>query len=49
MRWIFFKFQGIAELSTHKEGKIESEILNMEEVHWKILSLLGGQYENIYL
>jgi transposase len=49
MRWIFFNFQGITELSTQKEGKIESEVLNMEEVHWKILSIMGEQYENIYL
>jgi transposase len=45
----FFKFQGITELFTQKEGKVESEILNMEEVHWKILSLMGEEYENIYL
>jgi transposase len=49
MTWIFFNFQGITELCTQKEGKIESEILNMEEVHWKILSLMGEKYENIYL
>ena len=33
MAWIFFNFQGITELFTQKEGKVESEILNMEEVH----------------
>jgi transposase len=49
MRWIFFKFQGITELSTQNEGENVSEILNMEEVNWKILSLMGEQYENIYL
>ena len=49
MRWIFFNFQGITELITQKEEKIESEILNMEEIHWKILSLMGEKYENIYL
>ncbi|AKB52086.1 Mobile element protein [Methanosarcina barkeri str. Wiesmoor] len=49
MRWIFFKFQGITELITQKKGKTKSEILNMEEIHWKILSLMGGEYENIYL
>jgi transposase len=49
MRWIFFNFQEITELITQKEGEIESEILNMEEVHWKILSLMGEKYENIYL
>ena len=49
MRWIFFKFQGITELITQKKGKTKSEILNMEEIHWKILSLMGEKYENIYL
>lgn len=49
MRWIFFKFQGITELITQKKGKTKSEILNMEEIHWKILSLMGEEYENIYL
>jgi transposase len=49
MRWIFFNFQGITELITQKEGKTESEILNMEEIHWKILGLMGEKYENIYL
>ncbi len=34
---------------TQKEEEIESEILNMEEIHWKILSLMGKKYENIYL
>jgi len=49
MRWIFFTFQGITELITQKKGKTKSEILNMEEIHWKILSLMGEKYENIYL
>ena len=49
MRWIFFKFQGITELITQKKGKTKSEILNMEEIHWKILRLMGEEYENIYL
>lgn len=48
-RWIFFTFQGITELNTQNEGEIESEILNMEDIHWKILSLMGEKYENIYL
>ena len=49
MRWIFFKFQGITELYTQEEGKIVAEVLNMEEFHWKVLGLLGEEYENIYL
>lgn len=34
-----FQFREIKELISQKEGKIKSEILNMEEVHWTILSL----------
>jgi transposase len=44
-----FQFSRITELISQKKGEIESEILNMEEVHWKILSLMGEKYENIYL
>ena len=39
MRWIFFLFQGITELNTQNKEKIWSEILNMKDIHWKILSL----------
>ena len=49
MSWIFSNFQGITELTTQKEEKMESEILNMEEIHWTILSLMGEKYENISL
>jgi len=48
MRWVFFNFQGITELSTQKRGKMKSEILNMEKIHWKVLNLMGEQYLNIY-
>lgn len=49
MRWIFFLFQGVTELITQEEEEIESEILNMEEINWKVLSLMGEKCENIYL
>jgi transposase len=49
MRWIFFLFQGITELNTSNKGKIRSEILNMKDIHWKILSLMGEKCKNIYL
>jgi transposase len=49
MRWIFFKFQGITELITQEEDKMESEILNMEDENWNILRLMGEKCENIYL
>jgi hypothetical protein len=40
-------FTEIKEFISHKEGRIELEILNMEKVHWKILGLMGEKYENI--
>ena len=49
MRWIFFLFQGVTELYTKNKGKIRSEILNMEDVNWQILSLMGEKCKNIYL
>jgi len=54
MRWMFFKFQGITELITPKKGKVKSKILNMEEIHWKILSLMERNlkisiYNYVYL
>jgi transposase len=45
----FFKFREITELFTQKEGEIEAEVLNMEELHWKVLGLLGEENENMYL
>jgi hypothetical protein len=42
-------FQGVTELNTQNEGDIVSEIMNMEDVHWKILSLMGEKCKNIYL
>jgi|GEM_PF-2448715 len=32
-----------------KKERIESEILNMEEIHCKILSLMEEKYEEIHL
>ena len=54
MRLIFFKFPGITELITPKKGIIKSKILNMKEIHWKILSLMGRNmkisiYNYVYL
>jgi hypothetical protein len=49
MRWIFFLFQGVTELKTKNKGKMKSEILNMEDVNWKILSLMEEKCKNIYL
>jgi transposase len=46
---IFFKFQGITELFIQEEGEIVAEVLNIEEFHWKVLGLLGEEYENICL
>jgi len=46
---ILFKLQRITELLMQEEGEIVAEVLNIEEVHWKVLGLLGEEYENICL
>ncbi len=50
MRWIFQLFDGIHLLIELKNG-IERivGILNLKEIHRKILALLGANYEKMYL
>jgi transposase len=49
MRWIFFLFEGVTKLNTQNEGKVKSEIVNMEDVHWNILCFMGKKCKKIYL
>ena len=44
-----FLISGVTEFITPEEEEIESEILKMEEIHWKVLSLMEEKCENIYL
>ena len=49
MRRIFQMFEGIELLEVHDEGDIRILLLNMKEVHRKILILMGEPYEKMYL
>jgi len=44
-----FLISGVTEFITPEEEEIESEILKMEEIHWKVLSLMEEKCENTYL
>ncbi|AKB55935.1 Mobile element protein [Methanosarcina barkeri MS] len=44
-----FQVSGDYRTYNSEKGKVKSKILNMEEIHWKILSLMVEKYENIYL
>jgi transposase len=46
---IYSIVQRVTELNTENEGNIESEMMNLEDVNWKILSLMGEKCKNIYL
>ena len=49
MRRVFQMFEGIHLLEINKNGEFISLILNMKDIHKKILALLGESYEKIYL
>jgi len=44
-----FLISGVAKFITPTEEEIESEILKMEEIHWKVLSFMEEKCENTYL
>lgn len=44
-----FLISGVTEFITPEEEEIESEILKMEEIHWKVLSFMEEKCENTYL
>lgn len=48
MRWVFFMFRRVRELSLRIDGKIVTRVLNMDETIRKILGLLGTEYEKYY-
>ena len=49
MRRIFQMFEGIELLEVHDEGSVRVLLLNMKDVHRKILTLMGEPYEKMYL
>lgn len=41
MRWVFFLFRGITELTILLEGNVEKRVANMNDELWDILSIIG--------
>ena len=48
MRMIFEKFEGVELLIIYDDGKRSERVLNIKEVHKKILAFMGPEYEKIY-
>ncbi|WP_409199181.1 IS1634 family transposase [Methanospirillum lacunae] len=48
MRWVFFLFRRVRELSLKIEGKVVTKVLNLDETIRKIVKQLGPEYEKYY-
>ena len=48
MRWVFFMFRRVRELSLRIEGKVVTRVLNLDETIRKIVRLLGPEYEKYF-
>ena len=49
LKWVFFRFCGVRELRFRAEGAVTMVMTYMTQELWKILRLLGKEYENYYL
>jgi transposase len=49
MRWVFFLFRGITEVTIRLDGASESRLANMTDELWDILSLMGKECEKYYV
>ena len=49
MRWVFFLFRGIAELTIILDGNVEKRVANMTDELWDILDLMGKECEKYYV
>ena len=49
MRWIFQQFEGIHLLLYEDKNATVQKVLNLNDVHRKVLKLLGSHYEKTYL
>ena len=48
MKWVFFMFRRVRELSLRIEGKIITKVLNLDQSIRKIITLLGSECEKYY-
>ena len=51
LKWVFFRFRAVQELRFQEEEAVMVMVMvtNMTPELWKILRLLGEEYENYYL
>lgn len=49
MRWVFFLFRGVTELTIRLGEAVERKVTNMSDELWDILSLIGEGCEKIYI
>jgi transposase len=48
MRWIFQLFEGVHLLIHRLSSGVQERVLNMNQVRYQVLSVLGGKFEKIY-
>ena len=48
MRWIFQLFEGVHLLIHRLPSGVQERVLNMNQVRYQVLSVLGGRFEKIY-
>jgi transposase len=49
MKWVFFLFRRITELTIPLDGTVEKSVANMTDELWDILSLMGKECEKYYV
>jgi transposase len=49
LRWVFFLFRGITELTILLDGNVEKRVANMTDELWDILGLMGRECEKYYV
>ena len=48
LKWVFFRFRRVREFVVVEEGRRVKRVANLNEELWKILRLLGREYEKYY-
>ena len=49
MKWVFFLFRGITELTISLDRNVEKRVANMTDELWDILSIMGKECEKYYV
>ena len=48
LKWVFFRFRRVRKFVVVEEGRRVKRVANLNEELWKILRLLGREYEKYY-